>query len=335
MKTNELLYELMDDIDDAHLQTLQLDECKDEISLKKQEDMTISKISAAMPTDNKRSFMKLKKKKIIILVAVLVMIIGVVACGRKNDWDIEFAQMIGLSSVMEELEGGYVKIGQEDTHDGITIIAVQAIGDQRNQWIQFDTNIPWTVGEEGFYVADQFECKFEHFWKSTNDYSSHWYSYNNGGNVSFILNANEEGKINRANVQVKIGEIYAYEKVGGEGTLISDKIWELDWKNYYTVNTIKKYPFVSIDDCVITSIEISPISIRVTAISEDSSKKQNIRIEKVILDDGSIIYGKSSGSSISNNTFYTIDAYLENQNKSIDLDNIKSIIINGKEISIK
>lgn len=345
MKTDELLYDLMGELSDSEAYMIEKDLEKisshnsiDEVSMKRQETMAITKIFQQIEAEkNSKKVAKhrvpLRKKRVAILVAVVVMIFGIVACGRKNDWDIEFAQMLGVDHAMEEMKGGYVRIDKSQKKGDIVVTVQQAIGDQHNQWVQIDTNVPWEVGEDGYYMFDEYMVQCVHSFNKVYSQGSSFVSYNNNGMVSFLLNMSENGRINRADVELKLGRLYAYENKEGEGTLISDEIWEIKWSNYYSVNTLNKYPFVKCDDVIIRKVEISPISVKVDALATRNYDVE-LRVEKVNLKDGTSIKCEYEGGSNSNGIFISSEALIESM-EGMKLEEIKSITINGIEIEMQ
>lgn len=331
MKTDELLYELMEDIDATEAAMITNNLKVSQKTLKRQECLTMDKIRAEMKKETRIPF---GKKRLAILVATAVMMFGMVAVARENDWDVEMAEMLGLSGVMEALDGGYVLIEKSDKQADITVTAVQSIGDQNSQWIQFDTDIPWTVGEDGYYMFDECEFRFTKKGGGIIEGGTEFYSYNNNGKVSFMLYAIGIEKINRANVSIELGMLYEYETLESEGRLLSDNFWNLTWTNYYASNTITKHPLSVVDDLWIQKIEISPISIYVEAIAIPSEESRNIVVEQIKLEDGTIISCRNMVGGNANNMF--LDNYVVYEDwDSVDLEELESITINGKEIKIR
>ena len=331
MKTDKMLYELMDEIDDREAEMLNKYVSVSGATLKRQEKLIMDKIYEQMP---KRKSAVRGRRKLVILVAVAVMMFGTAVLAKEQDWDVEMAELLGLSNVMDALDGGYVKIGKSDRQDNITVTAVQSIGDRNSQWIQFDTDIPWTVGEDGSYMFDESRFQFTRKNGGIITGGSQFYSYDNNGKVSFMLYAVGVEKINRANVTVCLGDLYEYESVGGAGKLLSEGEWNLAWTNYYAPNTITRYPMALADDIWIQKIEMSPVSVYVEGVAPRSKEMQEfIDVEGVKLEDGTIIFCRELTGGIKNNMFYESFVTYEDWN-SVDVEEIVSVKINGKEISI-
>ncbi len=328
MKTDKLLYELMNEIDDREAEMLDKNLIVSKAALKRQEKLIMDKIQ--MPKEKSHTC---GRRRMVILVMAAVMMFGTVAFAKDKEWDVEMAEMLGLSGVMESLEGGYIRIEKADRQDDITVTAVQSIGDRNSQWIQFDTDIPWNVGEDGYYMFDESRFQFTKKNGAIIPGGSEFYSYNNNGKVSFMLYAVGVEKINRANVSVELGELYEYESLEAEGKKLSDACWNLSWTNYYASNTIEKYPFVSVDDLWIRKIEISPISIQVEAVAWPSDVSRELIVEQVRLKDGTTISCQNRTNGSSNNIFFDNHVVYEDWN-SVEVDAIASVIINGTEITI-
>lgn len=347
MRDDNMLYKWMDEINNSEADVLEnsFNEISAETAfneenlLKKQEELTMNKIRAELEKETQatakhKTFTRFSRKKFVVLAAAAVMMFSMVAFARENDWDIEMAEMLGLSGAMEELDGGYVKLDVADRDDGITVTAAQAIGDQNFQWIQVDTDVSWNVGEEGYYMFEEVEFDFR---KKNGEFlegGTTFYSYNNNGMVSFMLHAEGVQKVNRAKVNIKLGKLYRYESRDAEGVLVSDGAWELSWRNYYASNTITKYPLKLKDGLLIRKIEISPVSMHAEAVKTRSKELDCITIEQITLEDGTVIACRDVSSGNSNNVL--LDNFVVYENwESVDLEEIKSVTINGVEVEVR
>jgi len=329
MKTDEMLFELMDEVNDTEAMLL---DCYSEISgetLERQVKLTLDKIHAQMPS---KSF-SFKGKRLVIFVAAAVMMFGAVALAKENSWDVKMTEMLGLSGVMEKLDGGYVRIDESDKRGDVEVMAVQSIGDQNSQWIQFDTNIPWTVGEEGYYMFEDCDFKFTKKFGNIISGGTEFYSYNNNGKVSFMLYAVGVSEINRANVTVRLENLYEYDNVEADGKLLSDGGWNLSWTNYYAPNTITKYPLAVVDDFWIQKIEITPISMYVEALAPRSQETRDFVVEQIKLKDGTVVLCREQSCGISNSMYYKSFVVYEDWN-NVNIEEIVSVKINGMEIVI-
>ena len=337
------------------------------IPLEHQEELTLNKIYAEMEKEDravhtemlhvkKRKERKTKifsifQKRNIAVITAMVMMLGVFVYAKEADWDIKMAEMLGLSYVMDELDGGYVRIDEFSESEGVTITASQSIGDRNTQWIQIDTNIPWEAGEKGYYL---FEDWYEEFKLSSRghpqgSYGSTCWSYNNSGCVSFIIQVEGLKKINRAYVDLSLEGIRLYQTdQDEEGEQVSAGIWHLTWKNSYAANIITRHPYkrVSIQaedgskfDCIISKIEISPVSLRIEAWKnpkEGTSESCHLKVDSITLQDGTRIQPDNISSGNSNNciltSFLCFDPFSDM--KGVNLQDIDYVTICGEDISI-
>lgn len=345
MKKDEILYEIIEDVtaEEAELlDSLVLEkeksffEClgrKEKKKWKRMKSLTMDKINGYMTEGNISGVSLLGRRRMLPFAVVLVMMLGIAAFAKEKDWDIEMAERIGLSGAMENLEGGYVRIDTSVTQDDITITAVQSIGDQNCQWIQFDTNVHWEAGEGGYYMFEDIGIHFTNKDGMDIDGGTGLYSYDNNGYVSFMLDASGYKKINRANVQIYFEKLMRYENEDSEVVLVSEGRWEFDWKNYYAANTIIKHPYSVVDNLLVYKLELSPVSILVEAAGLPAKEHDYLIVESVTLQDGTKIACRDeSVSGCSNNTFYHGCKIFK---QSIDLEKVQSVTINGKEITLR
>lgn len=362
MKIDELLYNATDELNEKEMELL--DQVMDmEVSSeerntwKRQENLAMNKIKTELqagkkkieeePTKKHRLF---GKRKVVLLVATLILMIGMMSFAKEQDWDIRMADMLGLSGVMENLDGGYVKIGVGDVEDRITITATQGIGDKNSMWVQLDTDLAWQVGENGYYT---FEVDDGHWYKGVNQLSGEHqlYSYNNNGYVSFIWYFTGYEEINRSRVEVYLSQLRAYDTLedDDEGYIVSDASWEFEWENCYAPNTVHVRPYKTVTmqsefsgrkmDCFITKIEISPISMWIEAWKSpfENSKVGDsmfLSVDSITLQDGTKIIMDNGFSSAGMSNFRT-DCFLDfNDMQSVKVDEIDYVTICGKDIKI-
>lgn len=356
MKIDDMLCEMLDIVNDteaemldktlAELKNKKLQRRTEKLTLKVQKKLAMDKIYAQAHREGTLKFRYPGKRRIVLLMVVFIMALGVAVSAKENDWDIQMAEMLGLSGVMEEMEGGYIKIDVSDTSDGITVTASQAIGDQNSQWLQLDTDVLWEVGTDGYYL---FETVDEYYLdKKGMQISSagEFYSFNNNGYVSFISYRTDTEKINRAKVEISAKMLYAYENEEDEqGTLISSGKWELSWKNFYSANTITRHPYKKVTikgeqngefDCIIHKIEISPISIRLAAWKNPLSKSMEkcyLEIDSITLKDGTVLFCPVSVAG--NHGNWDLESFLSFQDiGQISINNIDYITVGGEKIEI-
>lgn len=261
-----------------------------------------------------------RKRRGLILIAAIVMLMGTVALAASNDWDIQMAERLGLSSVMEKLEGGYVVIGETQSQGDITMTVTQAIGDSSCQWIEIDTNIPWEANEEEAYGVEDCTLKvypcvpaikpdgqggfdsFSNFalqflTEKSGGYTV--YCYEKDGNISIMISAMDYEDLNRSLIQVEIKDLGLYHgEEDGEGTVICDSTFRFSWKNYYNANTkhIKLNQEITLQndqgevfDCTLTKLEVTPISLRLEAKAKNVGNGSFLYIDSIKMKDGTVI----------------------------------------------
>ncbi|MDE6625435.1 MAG: hypothetical protein K2K56_03570 [Lachnospiraceae bacterium] len=362
MRTDDLLCELMTEIDAKEAEAL--DRALKEFQrmakqqktaksrLRNQEKLIADKIHRQLQSESdqssswKDSSFRILGRRLIPLMTVFVMLMGMAALAKERDWDIRMAEMLGLSNVMEKLEGGYVEIGVSDVSEGITVTAVRLIGDQNSQWIQFDTDIPWEVGENGYYLFGDLQEYYRDKRGRIISGGGEFYSFDNQGYVSFISYRMDTEKINRAEVEIFAENIYAYQDdKEKQGTLIGNGKWQLSWRNCYAANTVRKHPYKWVTmkgkngtkfTCNIHKIEISPISIRIEAWKNPLAGNTEdcfLEVDSVTLKDGTVIPCQTSSGGNYNN--WSLESFISFQEiGQIDTGNVDYITIGGKRIQI-
>ncbi|MBO5088753.1 MAG: hypothetical protein J6C01_08760 [Lachnospiraceae bacterium] len=386
MKTDELLYEYIDELtgdetlllDDVLLAKEGMDELlgvssvpsREEKNIwKRQENLTLDKIRIEMKeskgenqdenirrelhSDKSQYIVKsvskrrlFGKRKAVVLVATFILMIGVVGFAKEHDWDIQMADMLGISEAMEDLDGGYVKVGVSDTADDVTITAFQLIGDKNCMWVQLDTNVPWTVGKNGYYLFGDDTMNCYHQPSRGLPGGITYSSYDNNGSVSFMLEFSDFNDINRATVDLWFSKLVMYEPMenGNEKeTIISDGEWCLKWDNYYAANTVEKNLFkvVKLQEageqltCVIREIEVSPVSIQIKGMKSPTVHTSSTFeiLDSVILEDGTEIECFCTQSGISN---FAVEGFVSRTDfPEIDMTQVEYIVIAGEKIKIK
>lgn len=359
MKTDELLYKLMDKVSEEEVRVVDkmanFDTNLNRVhqrriehnTLKRQEKLIMDRIAQEQQLERKSNIRFFGKRKFVLLVATFILMIGMVGFGKEHDWDIQMADMLGFSDVMEELDGGYVKVDVSDTSDKITVTASQLIGDKNCMWVQLDTDVPWTVEEGGYYLFG--DSNADCYCQSTKQLTGAqtFESFNHNGYISFMWQFEDYSDINRATIEIYASQLVEYKPLENEEdeqvtNVISDGIWELKWENCYAANTINRYPFKTVTledgehelDCIIREIEISPISIQIKGWKnplDDISHTYNL-LEAVKLKDGTVIPCSSSVGGVSN---FTVEAFLSKDYvPEFDMTEIEYVIIGGEDIKV-
>ncbi len=368
MKTDALLYECIDELNEkeANLlekifsdnrnlketQTLDLMYSREELNTqKRQENLVLDKMKHDMKNATNKATPKVRfwgKRRAVLLAATFILMIGMVTFAKEHDWDIQMADMLGISEAMEELDGGYVKVGASAISDDVTITVSQLIGDKNCMWVQLDTNVPWTAGENGYYLFDDSTKNCYHKPSQTLTGGITSYSYNNNGFVSFMIEFYDYDNINRATIDLWMSKLVMYEPTGDETgneieTIVCEGEWILKWDNYYAANTVTKNPLriVTLKEngekltCVIKEVEISPVSIQIKGWKSPTVHTDNIfnLLDSVILEDGTEIECFCTQSGINN---FEVEGFISLSDfPEIDMTQIEYVVIGGEKIKIK
>lgn len=386
MKTDELLYEYMDeltekearllekgivenmDLEDANIidmvsseeeinirkrqENLVLDRIKREMQKKVNESKEVESQDVMSNTEQNSTGKQISKihvfgkRRVVLLVAVFVLMIGMMSFAKEHDWDIQMADKLGISDAMEQLDGGYMNVGVSDTVDDITLTASQLIGDKNCMWVQLDTNVPWAAGENGYYIFDDSVMDCYHQPSRSLPGGITYYSYDNNGLVSFMLEFSDFSDINRATVDLWFRTLVMYEPTedGHEiETVICDGEWKLKWDNYYTANTVKKNFFRIVTlkgegeqlTCIIREVEVSPVSIQIKGMKNPGLRTNSAFaiLDSVILEDGTEMECFCTQSGISN---FAVEGFVSLTDfPEIDMTQIEYVVIDGEKMKIK
>lgn len=290
-------------------------------------------------------------KRAAVLAAAVITVFGL-ACGAyAGSFDVKFAKLLDLSYVMESLDGGYMQIGQSCTNGDITAAASKSIGDKYSQWIEIDTDLPWTAEDEQYYA---FEDMSFYVWKApvtvnvkdgvfTGPFSG-WarplsggntvWAFENEGMVSFMIYAVDYEGINDAIILLNAENIVLYDSDSG----IAEKhecSFSLSWRNCYEENARKgDTGTVTADEarCRIDRIEVTPVSVSVSG-KVDKEDFIDLEIDEIILKDGSRAEGLSVYAA-GMTGFGKAEWYYSLAECTINGDDIRAVVIAGKTFNI-
>lgn len=313
---------------------------------------------------------KNKKKRFFILGIAAIMLLGLclTAFASSNpDWDIELLRFMGLDeSDTFQLESGEVKIQVYDSfiateYDAegnpsekeVKIMAVSSIGDKNSACIRIETDYELPEGFDettdyimpGNYSLNVYEKPgkiIEKGWGSTMGYM------NLDGKLGYMIYITGCQGLNKSHVKVRFEDFYLYhdlekkEEEREEELLLKGK-WELTWRYAYKSN-VRSYQMlkrIELDDVpyYITDIEVSPLSVQINGFRMPWNRKKDyagFKIERIQYKDGT---GLEVGgwSSAGNHNGMVFDTFLgtTEMKTTIDVNNIKSIVIGENEIILK
>lgn len=273
---------------------------------------------------------KWRKKSLIVLLAAVIAVMGTISFGAERDWDIQFAEFIGADAMMPDLPGGYKEIGVSQTVDGVTVTITKSIGDRQSQWIQMDTTMKW-CGEnpEKAYFADfHVEAKDAGYGGMTAT------PFEQEGKVSYLIEMVSCEGINHS-----VMEFRGVTETGAE--------FYLQWKNYYTANTVKYYPMKWIEEMgdrstaekyILYCMDVTPISIKIKALGRpnflrpEGSPAVFPQIESIQLKSGEVI--TLDGYRVAgHNSSGKMESYLPLIGIASGYD-ISSVTVSGTEIEL-
>jgi len=304
--------------------------------------------------EKNKSKMKFSKRKFVALLLAATFLMGVtVYAAEKNEWDIAIVNYMGISNANTvQLADGVVEIGASALSNGVTMKAVTSVGDKNSAYIRIDTDykLPDTFNEEKDYILTN-------GWNTTinksiteldTDHGGSLMYFNNNGFLSFMMCISNCDGINRKNVKVSFSDLYIYHDLHSQeedevdhGTLLFSGEWVLSWKYNYRSNVNTYYPIKKVvsngDACLVTKLEISPITIRAEAVKNPAkgrTETSQLLITKITMKDGSVIEFDplSTSGGCENNTF--VEGYRDVMEigEAIDPSKVYSITIGDTEI---
>lgn len=295
-------------------------------------------------------------KRAAVLAAAVIAVFGL-ACGAyAGSFDVKFAKLLNLSYVMESLDGGYMRIDESSTDGDITVAASKSIGDKYSQWIEIDTDVPWSAKEDQYY---SFEDMSFYVWKAPVTVNvkngvftgplSGWVSplsgghtvwaFENEGTVSFMIYAVDYEGINDAVIFFSAENIVLYDK-NSEEIKRHDGSFSLSWRNCYEENVRSgdrgtvTAENESGDEVKlrINRIEVSPVSISVSGrVNKDGYT--DLEIDEIILKDGSRREGLSVYAAGCTG-FGKAEWYYSLAECEINGEDIKAVVAGGKTFNI-
>lgn len=355
----------MNYIDDLFHEIKENEEVEDKNSMDKEKQHRIeNRIMESIKFKNEKVEKKdcdklrkiISKKKLVVLLAAVIFLLGMtVFSAKKYDWDTEIVKFMGISNAdTMQLDNVEVEIGVSAFSNGVTMKAVNSIGDKNSAYIRIDTDykLPQDFNEQTDYILpDDWKTSVASTRTSNSDHGGTLNCFNNKGYLSFMMYISNCEGINKKNVTVSFDNLYLYHDLGmdnsnepQERALIASGEWTLTWKYNYKSNINTYYPIKFVkskgDTCFVSKIEISPITIRAEAVKnpwEGTTESSMLIIKKITMKDGSVIEFDSDSTSggCTNNTF--LDGYRDviEMGKAINTSNIYSITIGDSEIILQ
>jgi hypothetical protein len=303
----------------------------------------------------KKKFHKKKKKLILVLAAAMMFILMACAVVQEKEWDILLLNTLGISDAdTRQLQGGNVEIGASAANNGITMKAVSSIGDKNTAYVRFDTdyNLPkdyntnkTSLSFETCNLMISTSKTLEHL--SGSGYSSAVIPMNHNGKLSFLLEINCDD-INRQTVDITFGDLYDIKytedsKIASK-ELIAKGPWIFHWKFHYASMAKTFHPFQVVKQgdrhILITKIEISPISMKITALKNPFDRRNTsgtnlIGNSVLTFENGKKLSLDSTSSGNSNNFILTSYENLYSLGGVIDPGKIVSLTVGDGKIMFR
>ncbi len=290
-----------------------------------------------------------KKRRILITALVAVFAFATTAFAAEIfQWDTRISSYLGIDAEnSSSLSGGGMNVGVSDEKDGVTIKAVQTIGDSNNMYIIFDVTVP-----EGQKIEPN--SRFDMVYLDIEGDPSMGYSCDmiedeneNDNKATFLLAMEANKKINNKKINVRFDDLGHY--VAGSGEMISDfdSEWELEWKlDYEDISTkyqVGKELTVNDNKVKVDSVTISPIALNI-AISGSYIKETDeqprepgtgdlIELKAVTLKDGTVLTQEdaSSWGCATQGDEYVLNMQMK---KLLDVNQVKSVTLNDTEFQL-
>lgn len=264
-------------------------------------------------------------------------------------WDSRISNYFGMSDQNQGyLNGAGMNVGVSAEDSGVTIEAVQTIGDASNMYILLNVTVP-----EGQILNSQ--TGFDMIFLKVEGATGMGYSCDqlpdedpndNKGTLLFSMEANSQ--INDKDIELKFVNMRHYDMGSGEMVQDYEGEWVLNWKLAYQdiskTFDISKDLEMNGETVRVDSISISPIAFNVKisgdyirtydSVAPNPEDGELIEITSVKLKDGTILTKDDSmgwGTSIDGSE-YVINMKMK---ELIDPEEIDSITLNGTEITLQ
>lgn len=291
-----------------------------------------------------KSGVKRKIYTFILIAALFVTLVMTASAASKGDWDVAIANFMGISNAdTEQLRDGTVQINSSSVcsngDESIKITAAYSVGDSSSACIRFDTN--YTVPsdfdtEKEYYCTGDFDidiCKRKN--GTSLDYSAVLSSETEDGKLYFLLMTSDVDNLNKDYIDITFTDLYRYNRETEENEKIFEGTWSFSWKYSYRSQTVKKNigKIINLNGtkCLITSVKISPLEVKVYGIA--FGKGCEMSIERINFNDGHSISPESNSGSGTRNSFW-IESYCDSTElgEVIDPNNVYSITVDAEEL---
>ena len=305
--------------------------------------------------DGGKNYRRKRKKRYFVMALAAVLLMGLclsVFASTNPDWDVEILQFMGLDgSETFQLDSGEVEIHVYDVWDEIKIMAVSSIGDRNSVCIRIETDyeLPEGFHEETDYIMPRdYSLNIYDKKGQIKKYGSTMGFMNLDGKLGYMIYITGCEGINSSKISLKFKDFYLHHDLGNEEgekeyELLFSGEWELTWKYAYKSST-KRYRMLKPiemegDHFLITKIDVSPLSVYIKGFRMPMERKNGhveFTIDRINYKDGTSL-DVGGWSSAGNRDGIWIDTFLgtTEMKATIDVENVKSILIGGNEIYLK
>ena len=230
------------------------------------------------PASGRRRLEPLSGRRRRILIAALVAVFTFASTAFAAEifrWDVRISNFFGIEDQSGAvLTGGGMNVGVSAEDKGVTVKAVQAIGDGTNLYILFDVTAP--EGEVLRYPESSFETILLRIGEPGGLDGPTGMGYgctmledddDKDNKATFLLDVEADKKINNKKINVEFENLRHYIVSSGEMVTDYQGKWELEWKlDYEDISTkfkIGKELAVKGKTVNVDSISISPIAVNI------------------------------------------------------------------------
>lgn len=305
---------------------------------------------APIPVNRKRGI----KRRVLLAALIAVFAFASTAFAAEVfQWDVRLSNYFGMEGENSaNLSGGGMNVGVSAENNGVTMKAVQTMGDGTNLNILFDVTAPASMT---IYPESGFDMIYLRVGEPGMDgptgmgYGCTMLEDDNekDNKATFLLSMEADKKINNKKINVKFENLRHY--VAGSGEMVTDceGQWELEWNlDYEDISTrfmIGKELAVKGNTINVDSISVSPIALNVRMRSSyfkefDAAPRapgegDPVQITAITLKDGTVLTQEDTlgwGCSIRGN-----ESVINMQmRKLLDPDQVRSVTLNDTEFML-
>lgn len=311
------------------------------------------------------------KRLVVLLVATFVLLLGLTGVASSDsEWDIVLTNFMGISDADTlQLESGEVQIGASSVskckdfsesakgiETEIKMIATSSIGDKNCAYIRIDTDYELPKGFDASTDSIMMEdfayrvsTRESHDEKYSKTFASSTMFFSEEGKVGFLVEITDCEAINKSYVSLSFRNLYWHHDLGvdeedeayREPELLCEGDWELKWKYSYksSVKTRRMFKKIQVSGKTyyLTKIELSPIFVRMEAVTKALTLEEYREgldlLEEIHYKDGEVIkIEHCSAGGISNRIFLESMVNVMELGQPLQLDNISYLVIGGEKI---